>query len=153
MSGMLEAIEGFWLAEYLRRAVIAYPAVNAAHILFLGALVTSAILMDLRILGLGTRIAIADAVGHLRIVAIFALIGAVTTGALLFSVQPQTYAANPVFVAKLILVALALVNAGTFTFAARHETPKALLTRLMALASIVLWLTAVFAGRAIAFFD
>src|SRR5690606_9455263 len=103
---MLEAIEQFPLAQFLRRDLYAYPLVNALHILSLGMLVTTALLMDLRVLGLGRRVGLDAAIATLRPIAIGALGGAVTTGLLLFSAQPRIYAANPVFIAKLVLIGL-----------------------------------------------
>lgn len=149
---MLEAIEQVWLAQFLRRDAYAYPAVNALHILSLGVLVTSAMLMDFRVLGAGRKLEFDAVISSLRPVAIAALCGAVLTGALLFSVQPRTYADNPVFLAKLALIAAALVNAGFFVLGRRHLAPQSAMTRVSALLSIVLWIGVLLAGRAIAFF-
>lgn len=150
---MIEALEAFWLGDVLRRSVWLYPLVSATHILALGMLVTSAILMDLRVLGSGTRLALPDVVAHLRVVAIFALIVALSTGAALFTVRPAIYFANPIFLTKMTLLAAALFNAGLFTLLARHTKPESWLTKFMALTSIFLWLAVLLCGRLIAFFD
>ncbi len=150
---MLDWIEATTVATFLRRSVWAYPLVNALHILGLGALVTSALLMDLRILGVIRRISIDDVVRLLRPVAFVAAALAVLTGALLFSVKPHEYWASPVFVTKLTLLALALLNAGIFVLTSRHTYPGQPVTRLMVLASLFLWLAVLAAGRLIAFFD
>ncbi|UYQ72312.1 hypothetical protein OF122_00530 [Pelagibacterium flavum] len=149
---MLEAIENLALANYLRRDIFAYPIVNGLHILSLGMLVTSALLMDPRVLGAGRRVPLGAAIAVLRPVAIGALGVAVTTGALLFSVRPSQYAGNPVFLTKLGLIGLALANAGVFVLGRKLLAPESATTRLLAAASILFWILAVFAGRAIAFF-
>ena len=149
---MLETLEAAPFAAFLRRSVIVYPLVNALHIVFLGALVTSAALMDVRVLGLGRRVATHDVIALLRPVAIAALCGALITGFLLFSVQPQTYAANPVFLTKMALLTLAIANAAIFTWHRQHLSPGPA-TSVMALLSITLWLSVLLAGRLIAFFD
>lgn len=149
---MLEAIESLPLAIYLRRDLFAYPIVNALHILSLGMLVTSAVLMDARVLGAGRAVPLNAAIGVLRPVAIGALGLALVTGALLFSVRPGEYAGNPVFLTKLGLIGLALANAGFFVFGRRHLWPESAMTRVSATVSILLWILALFAGRAIAFF-
>ena len=149
---MLETIENLALANYLRRDIFAYPIVNALHILSLGVLVTSTILMDIRVLGGVRQIPLGAAIAVLRPLAIGALAVAVTTGALLFSVQPSQYVGNPVFLTKLGLIGLALANAGFFVLGRRHLVAERAMTRLSAAASILFWILAVFAGRAIAFF-
>lgn len=149
---MLETIESLPLATYLRRDLFAYPIVNALHILSLGMLVTSAVLMDARVLGAGRAVPRDAVIRVLRPFAMGALGVALVTGALLFSVQPSDYAANPVFLTKLGLIGLALANAGFFVFGRRHLAPESAMTRLSAVASILLWISALFAGRAIAFF-
>lgn len=149
---MLESLEALWFAEYLRRSVFAYPVVSTLHILCIGGLMTSAILMDLRILGFGRHISVDGVIASLRPISVLALAGAVITGLLLFSVQPQNYVGNPVFLAKLLLIILATTNAAIFTMRAQHayDTP---LTRAMVALSLMLWLGALTAGRMIAFFD
>lgn len=52
---LLQAIEQLAPARELRASFYAYPLVNALHILAVGALLTSVILMDLRILGYLSR--------------------------------------------------------------------------------------------------
>lgn len=149
---MLEAIESLALANYLRRDIFAYPIVSALHILSLGILVTSVLLMDARVLGAGRQVPLGAAIALLRPMAIGALVVAVTTGALLFSVRPSEYAGNPVFLTKLGLIGLALANAGFFVLGRKHLSPASAITRISASTSILLWILAVFAGRAIAFF-
>ncbi|RUT31105.1 hypothetical protein EMQ25_09535 [Arsenicitalea aurantiaca] len=149
--GLIEAIGASAPASALRTSFYVYPVVNAAHILALGMLVTSAILMDLRVLGLGRGIALPAVIAALRPVAITALVAALITGGLLFIVQPVTYAGNPAFLAKLALLALALLNAAAFTLSRAHLRPEHSLTRLMAGLSILLWLCVLLAGRFIGF--
>lgn len=149
---MLEAIEQLGVAQFLRRDLYAYPLVNALHIFSLGMLVTTAMLMDVRVLGLGRKLDLEATIATLRPVAIGAVCAAAITGFLLFSVQPRTYAGNPVFVTKLVLIGLALANAGVFVLGRWHQRPGAWTARLLAGLSILLWIAALLAGRAIAFF-
>lgn len=150
---MLEWIEASAIATFLRRSVWVYPLVNALHIFGLGALVTSALVMDARILGLSKRLSITDVVSLLRPIAFGAAGLAVVTGALLFSVKPHEYAESPVFLTKMALLALALTNAAFIVGARRHTQPDEALTRAMAILSVLLWLSVLSAGRLIAFFD
>lgn len=149
---MLEAIEQLPLAQFLRRDIYVYPLVNALHILSLGVLVTTALLMDFRVLGFGRRVGLDATMETLRPVAIGAVCAAALTGFLLFSVQPRTYTENPVFLTKLVLIGLALANAGFFVLGRWHEAAQTSMARLSAGLSILLWIAVLLAGRAIAFF-
>jgi hypothetical protein len=133
---MLEALEATAFAETLRTSFYLYPLVNAAHILALGALVTTALLMDARILGLARHLPATIVISTLRPVALTALVLAVATGFLLFSVRPLEYAANPAFRIKIVLLPLAVLNAGLAT--AFGDDPERPLIRVLAVSSILL---------------
>lgn len=150
---MFEWIESWWIAGFLRHSIWAYPIVNALHVLGLGALVTSALVMDARILGLASRLPVRAVTGLMRPVAIGALTLAAISGFLLFSVRPIEYVTNPVFPLKLGLLTLAVANAGIFVATGRERQPQSVLTRTMACFSIFIWLTVLMAGRSIAFFE
>lgn len=148
---MLEALESFGPAQLLRGSFVLYPLLSLAHVLAIGALVTSAVLMDLRVLGAGGRLPLADVVRTLRPVAIGALGVAAVTGLLLFSVQAVDYADNLAFRIKLGLLVLAVANALAFTSLRADRRPERPDARLMALASIALWISVAVAGRFIGF--
>jgi hypothetical protein len=148
---MLEALEAFGPAAFLRTSIALYPLLNALHVLAIGALVTSAGLMDLRVLGAGRGIPLDTVIRHLRPVAIGALVVAVLSGLTLFSVQPVDYAANPAFRAKLVLLILAVLNALLFTSFRVHRDPAGGGAKIMALASISLWIAVAISGRFIGF--
>ena len=149
-------LEALPLAAWLRRSTIAYPLVNAAHILGIGLILGAILPLDLRLMGafraaplpvLGPFLSRAAAVG----VAL-----ALVTGALLFLVKPAEYLANPACLAKLGLLALALANVARIHLGAgwrqavtgRGVAPA---LRLSAAASMLLWLGALVAGRWIGF--
>jgi hypothetical protein len=148
---MLEALEAFGPAAFFRTSIYLYPAVNLIHVLAIGALVTSALLMDLRVLGLGRGLSVATVIRYLRPVASTAIIVAVLAGLTLFSVQPVDYFNNPAFRIKMVLLALAVFNAIAFTTFRAHRHPERPAARIMALLSIVLWVSVAFAGRMIGF--
>jgi hypothetical protein len=112
----------------------------------------TALLMDFRLLGLGGTIPVATVVGHLRPVAITALILAATTGLLLFSVQPLDYAANPAFLTKMLLLTCAIANAALVIVLRLDLTPRRFASRALATLSILLWVSVLTAGRFIGFF-
>ena len=149
MTGFLELLQASPLASGLRGSFIVYPLVNAAHILAIGALVTCAALMDLRVLGLGSALPVKIVLGYLRPVAAVALLIAIATGALLFSVRPLEYADNPAFRLKLILVSAAIANAVVYNLLPGNSASG--LRKILVITSLILWLMAAVAGRFIGF--
>lgn len=151
MIGLLEALEASAPASFLRGSFFVYPLVNALHILAIGALLTCAVLMDLAILGIGRRLPAATAILYLRPVAVLALLVAALSGALLFSVQPLDYVDNLAFGLKLLLLAVAVLNAGAFILLQRRQRLNSAILRALALASLLLWPSVLIAGRFIGF--
>ena len=66
MEAFAASVEGWGIAEFLRRSIWAYPLVNWLHVIAIGVLVTSASLMDLRVLGFGKAVATETVIGLLR---------------------------------------------------------------------------------------
>lgn len=144
------------MATALSRSAIAYPLVNAAHILALALLFGAIAILDLRLLGLfrGSPLGAVARPATRMAACGFAL--AATTGFLLFSTRPLTYAENPAFLVKLGLIGLALLNATLL-----HVNPRWHVAlaggavhgslRASAVASLFVWMTVVLAGRWIGF--
>ncbi|MCQ8874602.1 hypothetical protein NP945_22415 [Mesorhizobium sp. LMG17149] len=150
MAELLAGIEQLALARWLKGSFIAYPVVNALHIMSIGALLTSVLLMDLRICGAFRSLPQAAFVALLRRVALGAFAGALVTGSLLFSVKASTYAVMPIFLAKMALILLAGVNFFAFLrFARGGDEPAG--SAILAVLSILLWTSVLFAGRFIGF--
>jgi hypothetical protein len=148
---LLEALEASPPASLLRTSFYLYPIVNALHIVAIGALITTATLMDLRVLGLGRAIPAAVVLRYLRPLAIGALILALLTGLALFSVRPLDYIAMPVFQVKLALVAIATLNALAFEFLDRRRDGQGTGLKAMVITSLILWPTVLLCGRFIGF--
>jgi hypothetical protein len=153
---LLQAVEGLRPATALRTSFVAYPLVNALHILSLGVLVTLTGLIDLRVLGWLSRFGARPFVAALRAPAIGAFACAVATGLALFSIRASEYAFNPAFQLKLALIVLAGLNLALFLRAGRVD--GAVLRdgfsgaeRLSAAASLILWPGVLVAGRFIGF--
>jgi hypothetical protein len=131
-----------------------YAAVSALHIIGIALLVGGIILVDLRLAGLLQRLDI-EAMALLRLSARIGAALAVGTGLLLVSARPAEYLANPVFLAKMAVVAAALANAAVFEAMARRRPLGELVgtayARLAGIASLALWPVVVGLGRWIAF--
>lgn len=158
MTGLLAAVEAWPLAETLRRSLVLYPLVNAAHILGLALLVGGIVPLDLRVLGLFRDLPIAPLARLLPLMAAAGLVVAIVAGALLFIVRPLDYAGNPAFLTKLALVGAGTANAVLqqssrgWREVVRGGRPSAGV-RARALASLAIWPAALVAGRMIGYLD
>ena len=145
-------LEQSGMARALKSSFFIYPLVNALHILSIGVLLTSVILMDLRLLGAFQSIARTPFVALMRRLALTAFGGAIVTGFAMFTVRASEYAAMPVFLTKMALIALAAANFLLFLSLDRRKFSAASpAARLSAVASIGLWLGVLFCGRFIGF--
>ena len=147
----LTGIEQLAPVRLLKTSFYAYPVVNAVHIAAIGALFTTVVLMDMRIVGLFHQLPEQPFVGLLRRLALSAFAVAALSGFLLFAVRAQHYAALPVFLAKMTLIALAGVNFISFLWLEGAQASRAAL-RLPAALSVVLWTAVLLCGRFIGFF-
>jgi len=152
----LRLLSDWPVAAAIRQSATLYPLVNAAHILSLGTVLGAIVTLDLRLLGLFRRHSLAALGPPLSRVAGVGLSLAVLTGFLLFSTRPAAYVENPAFLTKLVLVGLGVLNAlalraGRSWRAALGGGPVSGRLRLAALASLLIWIGAVVAGRWIGF--
>jgi len=156
LAELLQALSAWPVAAFFRGSTAGYATLNAAHIFSLALLVGSIVTLDLRILG-GFRSVPLDALATpLARVAAAGAVLAITTGFLLFSVRPIAYAQNPAFLIKVSLVALGVGNALHLRTKrgwreALAGEPVADSVRAAAFGSIVIWMSAVLAGRWIGF--
>ena len=111
MNEIAAALEATALAQFLKASRWVYPLVNAGHILGIALLIGAVVPMDLRILFVLRKPALAETIALLRPVAVAGLLFAVTCGAFLFVTQATDYVGNGWFLAKLALIALATANA------------------------------------------
>jgi hypothetical protein len=117
-------------------------------------LLTSVGLMHLRLAGFVQSLPADAFVGLLRRVAIIAFASGVLTGLSLFVVKPLDYAASPLFLTKLTIVAAAVLNFLVFSVIEARvppglERPASL--SVLAIFSIILWLAALLCGRMLGF--
>ena len=149
---VLEAIEQLGAVRLLKTSFFAYPIVNALHIMAIGVLFTSVALLDLRVMGALRSLPEAAFERLFRRLATGAFLVATLTGATLFSVKAADYAAMPVFLLKLGLIATALVNFLVFLAIDRSRSSgKDSAQRMLACLSLILWTGVLLCGRFIGF--
>jgi len=128
----------------------AYPLLEVVHIVGLACLFGSLAVLELRLWGLAPVLP-PGPLARLTLTVTwtgFALV--VASGGLMFSTQPQELLANGAFRAKLVLLALAAVNAFVFHRrggVARGDGPM----RALGLLSLALWVGVIICGRWIAY--
>ena len=149
------ALENLALIEGLRFSRWTYAAVNATHILGIALLIGGAVPMALRLAGIWPDTARADVVRVLRVTTASGLCLALASGFLLFATRASEYAGHPAFQLKILFVAAGLTSA--LVAHARYgrtldDASQAAAVRIAALA-IVCWLSALTAGRLIAFIE
>lgn len=142
-------------AVLLQRSGTAYLLVNASHILGIALLIGAIWPLDLRLLGLFRSVPVAALAPVLSRMAGIGLALALLTGAWLFTVRPVEYARNSAFLWKLGVLALALANIAlqhrSAAYARALAGEIAATVKLRALASLMLWLAVLLAGRWIGF--
>jgi hypothetical protein len=154
----MQSIEATSIARWMREALWAYPAVEAIHILALGLVVGSIVIVDLRLLGLSREVSVARLSRHALPWTVGAFVVAMTTGLLMFTAHAEDFLTNRVFALKMGLILAAGVNAailhtGPWRSIAQWDTgalPPARV-RFSAALSIAIWVTVVACGRLLAY--
>ena len=145
------------VANAIRTIPWIYPTLETAHYFGLALLVGGILLTDLRLLGFAPRLPLKSMLGLLRFVwAGFAI--NVASGTLIFIYGAAQFSGNPAFRVKMVLMLLAGINALIFTRAAAGAGDRWIASgrvppgiKLVATASVILWLGVVTAGRWMAY--
>jgi hypothetical protein len=133
----------------------AIPGIQTVHIVCLALLFSAALVLSLRVLGRGLTAEPLD-----RLVPRFAraiwtlLVVLLISGSLLIVAEPGRTITNPMFYAKMVM--LAVVVAITLWLSAAARRPLEALTaahRVAAAAAMLLWIGIIFAGRFIAYVE
>lgn len=134
-----------------------WPAAESLHFIGLSLLVGTIFVFDLRLLGIGRRIPI----GALHRLIPWGLAGfacTFATGMLFLLAEPDQYVYNPAFHFKVLFMVMAGLNASMFYLTSfRRTTADGALSdaprsaQIIAVASIVLWLSVIVAGRLLTF--
>lgn len=155
MAQALPTLLEKWLAPVAALVEPIYPWVNGLHVLSI-ALLGAITLLDLRLLGVFRNVTVSQLAGPSIRLASCGLAGAILTGFLLFSIQPDHYLTNPAFLVKLAIVAAGLLNIMLLRLSpawqiALHDRPVRGRVKAAAWISLAAWVAAVFAGRWIGF--
>jgi hypothetical protein len=128
-------------------------AIQIGHVLGLILLLSTLVLVNLRLLGWGlARQPLRELVRSTRWSLRLGLALAIGSGTLLYLSAPVSYIANPAFVPKMALLLAALVlQASLYRSVTLRDKVAPLLARGTAVLSLALWFSVGLAGRAIGF--
>lgn len=135
------------------------PTVQTIHILGIAMVASSALMLDLRLIGVfwGNRPLAAVKARFLPLIW-WPLLLLLATGIIMITAEPARSLKNPAFQLKMLLLVAALTVTLVFQFLHRRNaafgdgrTPRAAAVTL-AIVSMLLWSSIIFAGRWIAYF-
>ena len=153
-----QALHALPLAVWMRTVPWAYPTVETTHIAALALLFGSVVVVDLRVLGVSKALPLTLLARHTLPFTVLAFTLAAGTGSLLFLAHADELVSNRVFVAKMLLISAAGMNAAVF-----HTGPYArvaawdvgagapVAARFCAGLSILLWIAVIVCGRWLAY--
>lgn len=155
---LVSLLERSALGAEMRGSVWLYPLVNVVHVLALLIFFAAVATMDARLLGFLRQVALADVLRPCRRISAAAFLVQATSGVLLFAADAAAISANPAFVAKMLVVGLALANVialertwGRSLAALPLGAPVPAGARLCAGLSLAGWIAAAALGRLIAY--
>jgi hypothetical protein len=135
-------------------SIWAYPMILTMHTIGLGIVVGAAVIVDLRLLGVGRAIPLEEIKRVFPIFWLGFFINLVS-GVMLFVSEAEDKATQPVFLLKLLLIAIGVVVTARIRralFGSGGSTPMlASGARTLAMSSLVVWGGAIVAGRLMAY--
>lgn len=150
-------VEQTAVAVAMRQETWLYPAVEILHIWGFVVLAGSVAMLDLRVLGLSPRLPVRALARHLLPWTWGALLVIVPTGMLMFAAHASDFVSNRAFVAKMLLIFGAGINAALFhlgPFRAAGDwgtaAPPAA-AKLHAALSLLIWMGVIACGRLLAY--
>lgn len=154
MQEFLESIQyssfGLWVAG--GDTIFAYPTILALHTVGLGIVVGSSAILNFRVLGLGSTVPLADLRRLFRAMWWGFTLNAVT-GLVLFLAAAADKAYQKIFWLKLCLIFFALIAVTRLRRTVYIDPPEQIPVnaKVLAVASLVLWMGAIVAGRLMAY--
>lgn len=155
----LEWLAGTRFSVALHESLYVWPLLESTHVLCLGLFVGTAMMLDLRLLGLAmTHVPVSELTGRLLPWTRRGFAIMVVTGVLLFVATPVTYYQSLFFRIKAILLVVAGLNVWIFHARTQRRiaewdlagTPP-MAARVAAVVSLAAWAGVVIAGRLVAY--
>jgi len=145
------------LSQSIQAAGWVVPAVQTIHILAIAVVASSALMIDLRLIGVfWANRPIKQVTARFLPLIWWPLLVLLATGVIMIIAEPARSLKNPAFQLKMGLLVAALIVTFLFQLIRRRDAafgarPRAAATTL-AIASMLLWCSVIFAGRWIAYY-
>lgn len=159
LDALWGALETSSLGSFVAESAWAFPTIESIHVIAIITVVGSIAVMDLRLLRATSRDWQVTQVSRDTLgLTWMAFVVAAITGGLLFVSKANSYTANPYFLIKMVLIALAGINMMIFhsttwktvgSWNSGDAVPTA--AKVSAGLSLFFWVLVVFFGRAIGF--
>jgi|SRR6185503_9703062 len=156
MAQFLHALQNSAFSAWVvgSESIWAYPMILTMHTVGLGIVVGAAVVVDLRLLGIAPAIPIDEIKRVFPIFWVGFFINLVS-GLMLFVSEAEDKATQPVFLLKLLLIAIGVVVTGRIRRvlfgSGSMPTVAATAARTLAVSSLVAWGGAIVAGRLMAY--
>lgn len=147
MADWLQFLERSSVAVSIRQSTWLYPCLEVVHITGIVLLVGAAFMFDLRLLGFSKHLPVDGLGRHLLSWSMRGLLLVIPSGILLFMTNAGTLGYDPVFWTKMGLLVMAGCNALLF----RRVASGAILAKVIAVLSLVLWIAIITCGRLLAY--
>jgi len=159
LTQICESIDHTALSQWIQSAGWVVPTVQTIHILAIAVVASSALMLDLRLIGVfwaGRPVAAVKA--RFLPLVWWPILLLLATGIVMIIAEPARSLKNPAFQLKMLLLVAAIAVTWLFQFLHRRNAafgevagPRAAAAAL-AVVSILLWSSIIFAGRWIAYF-
>ena len=142
------------LSQLIQTTTWMIPAIQTVHLVALALVFTAGLVLALRVLGFGLTVEplgvltarLAKLIGWLLLLLL-------ASGGLLIVAEPGRTITNPMFYAKMIMLAAVILMTLWLRAGARRMEHGSGLQRVLASATVVLWVGIIFAGRFIAYYE
>lgn len=158
IGSTFEWLEGLSWTTVLRESPYGYPLLETSHVACIVVFAGLVIMMDLRLVGLAfTQAPLEQIQRRLFPWQMGTFVPSAATGIVLFCVDPLRYYQNVIFLAKLLFLVLAGLNALAFHIKISrkpaegwdHDSAVIATARLAGVASLLLWSLTIISGRLI----
>lgn len=152
-------LEASPLAVGMRGSLWVYPAVNTGHLIGIALLFGGIIPIDLRLIGVWPHVPLVPLMQVFMKTAALGVFLAVICGFLLFITRASAYIGSDIFIVKMIVVAVGLLNGLLLRIMISPNNPPQWIVesrvpaaaRLAACISLGAWITALILGRLIGY--
>lgn len=159
LGALWQTLERSTVGTFVAESAWAFPTIETVHVIALVTVVGTIAVMDLRLLGLASRQCAVTVMSRDTLPWTWgAFVLALITGSLMFVSKASSYAINPYFQWKMVLLVLAGLNMAVFHFFTwrsvqnwNSDCDVPLGAKIAGGLSLFFWILVVFFGRAVGF--